>query len=55
MVTETSLAESVRVDEFCHQNSIAFIKVGVVCTCPVLPGSGWRSLLRRSRALRLEQ
>ena len=28
VATETSLAGSVRVDEFCHANSIAFIKVG---------------------------
>ena len=28
MLTETSLAESIRIDDFCHANGIALIKVG---------------------------
>jgi 6-phosphogluconate dehydrogenase len=29
VLTETSLAESIRIDDFCHANGIAFIKVGL--------------------------
>lgn len=44
MATDTPLAESIRIDEFCHANGIAFIKVGQLGAGPGMAGS--RPLLR---------